>query len=72
MFTLNAMREVANALPFVPFRIWTTEGDRVDVLSRQLVVVGKRFVCIGLCDGKDLIADRFRVITYSHIARVEA
>ena len=73
MFALKAMQGLINAKPFVPFRLWTSDGGHVDVISRELVIVGRQGACIGLLDRNtpDMAADRWTVIWYLHVTRVE-
>src|SRR4051812_35503936 len=72
MFTLNDMQALLNARPFVPFRLWLTDGGHVDVKSRELVMPGKRFALIGLLDvDSDESFDRYVTVWYFHVARHE-
>lgn len=38
MFALSDMQALLNARPFVPFRLWLSDGGHVDVLSREFVL----------------------------------
>lgn len=71
MFTLEDMRALVNARPFVPFRFWLSDGGTVEVRSRELVLPGKRFALIGLLDpeAKDNSFDRYMTVWYLHVMR---
>jgi hypothetical protein len=43
MITLDDLRALLKAQPFVPFRLWLSDGGFVDVPSREFVMAGKRF-----------------------------
>jgi hypothetical protein len=73
MFTSNDLRALLDTQPFVPFRLWLSDGGFVDVCSREFVLVLKRFAIIGIPDaetaGKAL--DRYVTVWYFHISRHE-
>lgn len=73
MFTLSTMRQLLADKPFVPFRLWSSDGGYVDVPTSEVVPVGKQFACIGLLDSgsTDAAADRWTTIWYLHVSRVE-
>ena len=73
MFSLDDLRSLLNARPFVPFRLWLSDGGHVDVRSRELVLLGRRFALIGLLDpeAKDTAFDRYSTIWYLHVTRHE-
>jgi hypothetical protein len=73
MFTLGDMRALLQARPFVPFRLWLSDGGHVDVRSAELVMAGKRFALIGLLDpdARDTAFDRYATVWYLHVARLE-
>ena len=50
MFTLDDMRRLLSARPFVPFRLWMSDGGRVDVRTPEVVLPGRRFAIVGLLD----------------------
>lgn len=73
MFTLDDMRNLLNARPFVPFRLHFSEGQPIDVRSNEVVLVGRRFAVIGVldADATDTLFDRWAVAWYTYITRVE-
>jgi hypothetical protein len=73
MITLDDLRALLNTQPFVPFRLWLSDGGFVDVPSREFVMAGKRFAIIGLLDANatDMVFDRYTPVWYSHVRRHE-
>jgi hypothetical protein len=73
MFTLDDLRTLLSARPFVPFRLHLSEGAAVEVRSREVVLPGRRFAVIGLLDpdATDTAFDRWAVVWYMHVTRVE-
>jgi hypothetical protein len=53
MFTPTDLRDRIKALPFAPVRIITSTGQSFDVYHPDLVMVGKRFLEIGLPSAED-------------------
>ena len=73
MFTLDDMRALVQARPFVPFRLIMSEGGTVDVRSPEVVLLGRRFAVVGLLDpnATDTLLERWTTVWYLHVARVE-
>jgi hypothetical protein len=73
MFTFGDMIALIKARPFVPFRLWLSDGGFVDVRSPEVVMPLKRFALIGLLDAHttDNTADRYATVWYLHVARHE-
>ena len=73
MITLDDLRTLLNAQPFVPFRLWLSDGGHVDVPSRELVFPGKRFALIGLlgANATDTAFDRYTTVWYLLVTRHE-
>jgi hypothetical protein len=73
MFTANDFRTLLNAQPFVPFRLVLSDGGSVDVLSREVVSLGRHFAVIGLLDpnATDTFFERWTVVWYMHVTRAE-
>ncbi len=73
MFTLGDMLALLKARPFVPFRLWLSDGGFVDVRSPEVVMPGKRFALVGLldADANDTAFDRYATVWYLHVARHE-
>jgi hypothetical protein len=73
MFTLEDLRGLLNARPFVPFRFHLSDGGTVDVRSPEVVAAGRRFAGIVLLDpdATDSALDRWCIVWYIHVTRVE-
>jgi hypothetical protein len=73
LFSLEAMRTLRNARPFVPFRLWLSDGGHVDVPTPEVVLLGRHFAIIGLLDPKatDTAVDRYTTVWYLHVTRHE-
>jgi hypothetical protein len=73
MFTLEDMRALLNARPFVPFRLHLSDGGTVDVRSREFVLAGRRYAVIALpdADATDSSFDRYMSVWYLHVTRHE-
>src|SRR5438128_2165205 len=73
MFTLDDLRELLNARPFVTFRLHLSDGGAIEVRHRELVTAGRRYAVVGLPDPADPDApfDRHTVVWYMHVTRVE-
>ena len=73
MFTFNDLSQLLDARPFQPFRLFISDGGHVDIVSRELVLLGKRFAVIGILDPKTTgkAIDRWTVVWYLHITRHE-
>ena len=73
MFTLDDLRTLLNARPFVPFRLWLSDGGHVDVRSREQIMPLRRFALVGLLDPQaaDSSFDRYVTIWYMHVTRHE-
>jgi hypothetical protein len=73
MFTLDHLRTLLNAQPFIPFRLFTSGGGSVDVWSREFVLAGRQYAVIALLDpnATDTAWDRHATVWYLHVTRVE-
>jgi hypothetical protein len=73
MFTLDHLRALLHARPFVPFRLLRTDGGSVEVKSPEVVFAGKQMAVIGLLDldATDTAWDRFVILWYMHVMSVE-
>ena len=73
MFTLNGMRTLLRAKPFVPVRLWLSDGGNITVRSPELVFPGRHYAIIGLLDPNAMeeAFDRHMVVWYMHITRCE-
>jgi hypothetical protein len=73
MLTLDDVRSLLNTQPFVPFRLWLSDGGYVDVRSREQVFPLRRLAVVALLDPEttDSTFDRFTTISYLLVSRVE-
>ena len=73
MLTLDDLRSVLNAQPFVPFRFWLSDGGSVEVRSREQVFPLRRLAVVALLDPEmtDSAFDRFTIVSYLHVTRLE-
>lgn len=73
MFTINDMRALLRAKPFVPFRLWLSDGGHVNVRSSEQVFLLRRYAIVGLLDPNSLedSFDRHMVVWYMHVTRCE-
>ncbi len=74
MFTLDDMRALLTARPFVPFRLWFSDGNHVDIRSQEIVLPGRRYAIVALLDpdAADKSFDRYATVWYMHVTRHEA
>jgi hypothetical protein len=73
VFNHVAMERLLSAKPFVPFRLWLSDGGHVDVVTREVVIVGKQFAVIGILDPDTtgIAVDRYTTVWYLHVTRHE-
>jgi hypothetical protein len=73
MFTRENMQAPLGNRPFVPFRLYLSDGGTVDVRSPEQVVVLRHYAFVGLLDpnAADSVLDRWMFVWYLHVARVE-
>jgi hypothetical protein len=73
MLTLDDLRSLLNTRPFVPFRLWLSDGGSVDVRSQEQVMPLRRFALVGLLDPQatDSSFDRYMTVWYLHVTRHE-
>jgi hypothetical protein len=73
MFTFDDLQSLLDLQPFVPFRLFLSDGGSVEVRSREQVMPLRRFVLVALLDPKaiDRPYDRFTVVWYLHVSRYE-
>ncbi len=73
MFTRNDLLVLLAARPFVPFRLHMSDGGTIDIPSREVVLPGRHQVLVGLLDpdATDTAFERWTVIWYLHVTRVE-
>jgi hypothetical protein len=73
MFTADPLRALVATRPFIPFRMFMSDGSVVEVRSREVVLPGRHLAVIGLLDpdAEDTLFDRWTVVWYRHVTRVE-
>jgi hypothetical protein len=73
MFTLDSLRALLNAQPFLPFRLHLSSGGTVDVRSREQVLGLRAYAVVALLDPQatDMIYDRYINVWYMHVVGVE-
>jgi hypothetical protein len=73
MFTLDDLRALLNARPFVAFRLHLSDGGHIDVRHREFVMAGRRYAVVALPEPTqpDAAFDRNMVVWYFHVARAE-
>lgn len=73
MFTLDQLRALLQAKPFVPFRIIRSDGGSIEVRTPEVVLPGRQMAVIGLLDpaSAETSWDRFVILWYMHITGVE-
>ena len=73
MFTANELLSLVKTRPFEPFRLVLSDGGTIDVLSPEVVSIGRHRTIIGLLDPNftDTFYDRWTIVWYMHVTRVE-
>lgn len=57
--------------PFVPIRVFLTDGSWYDVRHPEMAAVSRAEVVIGLEAGKDDVPDRFAYCDPVHVVKIE-
>lgn len=69
---LEEVMQFLRRSPFVPFRVYVTDGAAYDVRHPELVLPGARFVEIGIAaDPNQMYFDRVVSVDLLHITRLE-
>jgi hypothetical protein len=68
---LQDLRAALGRRPFVPFRLFITEGATYDVAHPELCVPGRRSVFVGLTETAEPVFDRYALVDLVHITRLE-
>ncbi len=70
--TFDDLAEHVNRRPFIPFRLYLTDGMSFDVRHPELFMLGRRSVLIGLAaDPAQKFYDRSTMVDLLHIMRTE-
>lgn len=73
MFTYDDMRALLSVRPFVPFRLWLSDGGHLDIRSSEQVFPLRRYAMVALLD-PDTVGqpyDRHVLLWYLHVTRAE-
>ena len=71
MITAKQLRDLITATPFKPFRIHLSDGSHYDVANRDMAIVEKNTVDIGVNLGPDGIAEKLVRCAILHIVELE-
>ena len=70
--SFDDLRELTQRRPFVGLRLYTSDGNQLDVRHPEMIIVGRRSVAVGLpATAGDNIADRVALLDLLHIVRAE-
>ncbi len=68
---LNEIRAHLHKHPFIPIRVFVTDGSHYDVHHRDVMLLSRAEVVIGLDVGNDEFPERNAYIDPIHITRIE-
>jgi len=71
MITAKQIRELMQAKPFKPFRIYISDGTHHDITNHDMAFVGRNTVEIGLNLDPDGFAEYFTRCSILHITKLE-
>jgi hypothetical protein len=71
MITAKQIRELMQAKPFKPFRIYMSDGTHHDINNHDMAFVGRNTVEIGLNLDPDGFAEYFTRCSILHITKLE-
>jgi hypothetical protein len=72
MFTIEEIDARLRATPFVPLRIMTSAGEAYEITQPELVVLGERFMIIGIVSSKHpRAAGQFSRVAFDHITAMD-
>lgn len=74
MFRREDMRSLLSTRPFVPFRLWLSDGGHIDIRSAEQAIALRYYAIVALLDpnAPDEGFDRHATIWYMHVTRHEA
>jgi hypothetical protein len=70
MITAKQVRDLVTANPFRPFRIHMSDGSQHDVLNRDMAIVERNTIDIGINVDPDGIADGLVRCSILHIVKL--
>jgi hypothetical protein len=69
---VNDLQEAARRQPFQPFRLVLTTGESYEIRHRDLIMVGRRSLIIGIpSDAAPTVYDRTIKVDNLHVVSVE-
>jgi hypothetical protein len=71
VFSATEIRALLTARDFKPFAIHTGDGARYDITNRDMVLVGRNAIEIGIERDEEGIAERFVRCAIPRITRIE-
>jgi len=71
MITAKQVRDLITANPFKPFRIHLSDGSHYDVVNRDMAIVERNTVDLGVNLDPDGIAEKLVRCAILHIAKLE-
>ncbi|MHB1422682.1 MAG: hypothetical protein ACYC3I_05695 [Gemmataceae bacterium] len=74
MFTRDDMRTLLGTRPFVPFRLWLSDGGHIDIRSSEQALPLRYYAIVALLDpnAPDDGFDRHATVWYMYVTRHEA
>lgn len=57
--------------PFVPFRMYLTDGTTYVVRHPDLLMVGRHSAVVGISGGDEPLYDRYETVALLHVVRLE-
>lgn len=71
MITAKQVRDLITAIPFKPFRIHMSDGSHYDISNRDVALVERTTIDVGLNLDADGIAERVVRCSILHIVKLE-
>ena len=71
MFTAKEIKELIEAKPFKPFKIYLSDGTSYEISNHDMAMVSKNAVYVGIHPDPDSIAERFVRCALLHITKIE-
>ncbi len=68
---LDELRTHLHKHPFIPIRVFISDGSHYDVHDRDFMLLSRREVVIGLDPGSDNFPERNAYVDPVHITRIE-
>ncbi len=65
------LRDILRTRPFIPFRLYLTDGSSYDVRHPEMLIVFRRIAVLALGEPAEGVYERPVTISLVHIVRVE-